>query len=404
MISDGAGKQTVRYRDGKIDYNGVLYDELTFDAVTPSKMFAEPSFILYGVTIGVDFHWQRLQDQTFAGVLKFIVEDGKVVAVNVIGVEDYLLSVISSEMKASASLEYLKAHSVISRSWVMAQIAHKPQAAAAAPAPAPDGEEYIRWFDHDDHKHFDVCADDHCQRYQGLSIVIGRTVREAIDQTWGEVMMSEGEIVDARFSKCCGGVMEKFSTCWEDKDYPYLVARRDGESQEFPDLTKEKEAEKWIEGNPDAFCNTHDKTILSQVLKDYDLETEHFFRWEERTSIDDLSERIARRSGIDFGRLKALEPLERGVSGRLKRLRVVGEKRTMTIGKELIIRRWLSESHLYSSAFTVTFTPDEVILRGAGWGHGVGLCQIGAAVMSAKGYDYRQILQHYYPGHELKTQ
>ncbi|MBQ7611069.1 MAG: DUF4922 domain-containing protein [Bacteroidales bacterium] len=404
MISDGAGKQTVRYRDGKIDYNGVLYDELTFDAVTPSKMFAEPSFILYGVTIGVDFHWQRRQDQTFAGVLKFIVEDGKVVAVNVIGVEDYLLSVISSEMKASASLEYLKAHSVISRSWVMAQIAHKPQAAAAAPAPAPDGEEYIRWFDHDDHKHFDVCADDHCQRYQGLSIVIGRTVREAIDQTWGEVMMSEGEIVDARFSKCCGGVMEKFSTCWEDKDYPYLVARRDGESQEFPDLTKEKEAEKWIEGNPDAFCNTHDKTILSQVLKDYDLETEHFFRWEERTSIDDLSERIARRSGIDFGRLKALEPLERGVSGRLKRLRVVGEKRTMTIGKELIIRRWLSESHLYSSAFTVTFTPDEVILRGAGWGHGVGLCQIGAAVMSAKGYDYRQILQHYYPGHELKTQ
>ena len=398
IISDGAGPQKVSYREGKIDYNGTLYDELVFEAPTISTLFAEPSFILYGVTIGVDFHWQRQQDQQFAGTLKFIVDEGKVVAVNVIGVEDYLLSVISSEMKATASPEFLKAHAVISRSWVMAQIAHrKARKKASAPysfdnvpslvtwldasRPAEAGQptgEIIKWFDHDDHHHFDVCADDHCQRYQGLTMAVGEKVRAAIDETWGLTLRSGGELVDARFYKCCGGKTELFSTAWADEDYPYLTV------------------------HDDPWCDTHDKEILSQVLNDYDLETEDFHDWTVRYKRADLAALITKRSGVDIGDLVALEPLERGGSGRIKKLRIVGSKVTLTVGKELIIRRFLSESHLYSSWFDVEMTDDEVVLRGHGWGHGVGLCQIGAAVMAAKGKTFEEILSFYYPGTTLE--
>lgn len=388
ILSDGAGPQCVSWRDGKIDYNGVLYDELCFDAVTMSTLFAEPSFMLYDVVIGVDFHWQRKVNQTFAGSLRFIVEGDKITAINRIGVEDYLLSVISSEMKSSATLEFLKAHAVISRSWVMSQIEHKKHPVTASqPEPSLDSDTYIKWFDHDDHENFDVCADDHCQRYQGLSMAVGDTVRQAIDETWGEVLTYDGKICDARFSKCCGGMMETFDTCWEDIDYPYLKA--------IPDTPGEKHGE-------DPFCHTNDEAILSQVLNDYDLETKDFFEWEVRYGREELSELVKRRSGVDFGLIRDLVPLERGGSGRLRTLRIEGEKRTMTIGKELIIRRWLSESHLKSSAFDVRWEGDTVILTGRGWGHGVGLCQIGAAVMSYKGYSYSEILQHYYPGSKLE--
>ena len=408
IISDGNGEQKVEYSEGKILYNGTLYDQLIFDAKTPSTMFAEPSFILYGVTIGVDFHWERQVTQKFAGRLKFITDGGKVTAVNEIGVEDYLLSVISSEMKSSAGLEFLKAHSVISRSWVMAQILNRKKSVAGfLPCEAPHnvaelvtmldckaGEgkeeshdtEYIKWFDHDDHKVFDVCADDHCQRYQGLTMAVGETVRKAIDQTWGLVLKSGGEICDARFSKCCGGRMELFSTCWEDKDYPYLQA--------LPDTPDEKPG-----GDP--FCDSTDEKILSQVLNDYDLETKDFYRWTVEYSRNEVSDLIRTRSGIDFGTIQELIPIERGPSGRIKRLRVVGSKREMIIGKELIIRKWLSSSHLKSSAFTVIWNGDKLTLKGSGWGHGVGLCQIGAAVMASKGYCFQAILGHYYPGSEL---
>ena len=394
IISDGAGRQKVEYSQGRISYNGALYDELVFEAQTEATMFAEPSFILYGVTIGVDFHWERKVTQKFAGTLKFIVDGGKVTAVNIVGVEDYLLSVISSEMKASAGLEFLKAHAVISRSWVMAQVEHRQSHVSRTPEPScPVSEpvegagEYIKWFDHDDHTLFDVCADDHCQRYQGLTMAVGDTVRKAVDQTWGLVLTSEGKICDARFSKCCGGRMELFSTCWEDKDYPYL--------QPLPDTAD------CVEGG-DVFCDTKDEKILSQVLNDYDLETKDFYRWTTEYSRTDVSELVRRRSGIDFGTIRDLVPIERGPSGRLKRLKVVGDKKTMIIGKELIIRRWLSESHLKSSAFDIKWVGDRLVLDGSGWGHGVGLCQIGAAVMAAKGYSFDRILLHYYPGSTLE--
>lgn len=406
VYSDGAGLRKAVLREGKIEYDGALYDELYFEAQTQSYMFAEPSFMLKDVTIGVNFHWERKEDQKFAGALRIFVDKDKLTAVNVIGVEDYLLSVISSEMSASASKEFLKAHAVISRSWVMAQIASSsherrhevPQGVCNLPTLVsqldsmrnnePSGasgiREIIRWYDHEDHTRFDVCADDHCQRYQGLTRATGKTVREVIDQTWGQVLEYEGGLCDARFSKCCGGVMERFSSCWADEDKPYLQA--------LPDAPDHSEA-------GECFCDTRDKGILAQVLNNYDQETTDFYRWEEVSDRETLAALIERKSGIRIGRLLELVPLERGASGRIVRLMIKGSENELVVGKELEIRRLLSESHLKSSAFEVEY-PDEdtVLLKGSGWGHGVGLCQIGAAVMAEKGYDYRQILQHYYPG------
>ena len=411
VLSDGAGARKATLREGKIEYDGALYDELYFGSATPSTMFAEPSFILYGVTIGVDFHWERKEDQKFAGALKIIVDGDKLTAVNVVGVEDYLLSVISSEMSATASEEFLKAHAVISRSWLMAQIASAhgkrnkklPEGVVNLPALVTyldmllhsqtqvkeNGGEYhlIKWYDHDNHKLFDVCADDHCQRYQGLTRATGQTVRKVIDSTWGQVLMYDGELCDARFSKCCGGRMESFSTCWEDRDYEYL--------QPLPDAPGHKEGEK-------CFCDTEDKEILSQVLNNYDQETVDFYRWRVEYGRQELSALIQRKSGVSIGEIVSIDPLERGASGRIWKLRIAGSERTMVIGKELEIRRILSESHLKSSAFDVEMTDDKVIFKGSGWGHGVGLCQIGAAVMASQGYDYRQILEHYYPKSILK--
>lgn len=356
IISDGAGPQTVKWHDGRISYNGMLYDELYFDSMTLSTLFAEASFILYDVVIGIDFHWQQKRTFKYAGGLKFIVEGDRITAVNCIGMEDYLMSVISSEMKSSASIELLKAHAVISRSWLKARLKdHKAG-----------------------HEHFDVCADDHCQRYQGLTMAVGDDVCRAIDRTWGQVLEYGGDICDTRYSKCCGGRTEIFSTCWEDVDLPYL------QSVEDP------------------FCDCENSSILSQVLNDYDLHTADFHDWTVQYTTDELSELVRTRTGIDFGTIVALEAVERGPSGRIKYLRITGTLREEIIGKELAIRKTLSSSHLKSSAFEIEKSPDGFVLKGRGWGHGVGLCQIGAAAMAAQGYDYRQILSHYYVGAEIK--
>ena len=361
----------------------------------------------------MSFHWRRQEDQTFKGSLKLIVEGGKLTAINIVSVEEYLLSVISSEMSATASVELLKAHAVISRSWLLAQIKHDHTAdthhdddvmSTAQPTLGGDGDEVIRWWDRDDHVNFDVCADDHCQRYQGITRASTDVVRRAIQATWGQVLMYDGELCDARFSKSCGGVLEEFENCWQPTHYHYLAARRDGEDEEdFPNLTREADAAEWILSSPKAFCNTHDPEILSQVLNDYDQETTDFYRWKVEYTQEQLSALIAKRTGDDYGRIRDLQPVARGTSGRLYKMKIVGEKLTKTIGKELAIRYALSESALYSSAFIVERHdidgdgyPARFVLRGAGWGHGVGLCQIGAAVMGAKGYKYDQILLHYF--------
>ena len=382
----GRGREKAVLKDGMIEYEGGLHKELYFKAVPSASRFSEPSFVLHDVTIGVSFHWERKESQTFAGDLKIIVDGDTLRAINMVGVEDYLLSVISSEMSASASEEFLKAHAVISRSWVMARIAAQAEDSAAilSGQNVNAEDEYIRWYDHDDHKLFDVCADDHCQRYQGLTRATGETVRRVIDSTWGEVLKYEDKLCDARFSKCCAGVMETFDTCWQDKDYPYLKALADTPGHE-------------PEGR--CFCNTTDKDILSQVLNNYDQETTDFYEWTEILDPVSLGELIEKKLGVNVGTVKYMEPLERGASGRICRLRIVGERKMITVGKELEIRRILSKTHLKSSAFTIEY-PDNgtIVLHGRGWGHGVGLCQIGAAVMASEGYSYQEILHHYYPG------
>ena len=383
IISDGAGPQKVRWRDGRIDYNGMLYDELVFDAVTRSTLFAEASFILHDIPIGIEFHWQRKLTRRFAGQLRFVVDGDKVQAINRIGVENYLLSVISSEMSPLSGEEYLRAHAVISRSWVYSQLKSKRGCSDENEkwGKAADGTPvYLKWWDRADHSCFDVCADDHCQRYQGLTDEVGDKVKRVIDSTWGEVLTSGGELCDARFSKCCGGMTERFSTCWEDRDYPYLQPVKDaGEDGHV-------------------YCNTRNARLLSQVLNSYDRQTSDFYEWEQRIPLSSLSELVCRRSGIDFGTIKELIPVERGASGRIMKLKIVGSKASVIIGKELMIRRSLSETHLKSSAFVIIWEEDELVLKGRGWGHGVGFCQIGAAVMADEGKGYRDILQHYYPG------
>ena len=399
------GEQQVEFCEGAISWNGSLYRELSF-----SPKSADASFSLYDVTIGIDFHWERKEKQTFLGTLRLVVEADKILAINQLAVEDYLTSVISSEMKATASFELLKAHAVISRSWLLAQMAkrkRKERENDSFFSFIKRDDEIIRWYDREDHVVFDVCADDHCQRYQGITKATQPQVAAAVRATRGQVLSHNGEICDARFSKCCGGVTEEFQYCWDNVPKPYLRAVGDNSQEVMPDLRVEQNARKWILNSPDAYCNTADKSILQQVLNDYDTETADFYRWEVTYTQEQLSELIARKLKVDLGGIKALKPLERGRSGRISRLRIEGTLRDIIIGKELEIRRTLSDTHLLSSAFVVETKGKQgalsrnFILRGAGWGHGVGLCQIGAAVMGHNGAPYDKILLHYYRDAEI---
>lgn len=404
------GEQVVEFSEGGVLWNGNQYSQLTFHPQS-----ADASFSLSDVTIGVNFHWERKETQTFLGTLRFVVESDKIVAINELPVEKYLESVISSEMSATSSLELLKAHAVISRSWLLAQMKKRREVAESGNnffSFTKKEDTLIRWYDREDHTLFDVCADDHCQRYQGITKETSPHVAEAIRQTKGQILMDGEEICDARFSKCCGGITEEFQYCWEDTPKTYLTAVRDialGVEHTLPNLTNEEEAEKWIRFNPPAFCNTQDKKILSEVLNDYDQETVNFYRWKETLSQEKLQQLIADKLKMNLGAILDMKAVERGKSGRISKLQIIGTEKTFTIGKELEIRRTLSDCHLLSSAFVVDKydkdeqgVPQRFELIGAGWGHGVGLCQIGAAVMGEQGYHYDAILLHYYQGAEIK--
>lgn len=396
-----SGQMEWQLTDGHLIYKGKECRSLLLQPEHPET----DSFALPHVTIGIHFHWQRQETQYFRGSLKILPHDNLLTAINRLPIEEYLSSVIASEMSAHSSLALLKAHAVISRSWLLAQMEHRlnpvPHDAPSAECTAPD--RIIRWFDHEEHKLFDVCADDHCQRYQGIHRACTPQVRQAIAATRGEILCYGSTICDARFSKCCGGAMERFSTCWDNHDEPYLQGKRDLlEEAPLPDLTQEEEAERWIRSTPKSCCNLTDAAVLTQVLNGYDRETPDFFRWTVRYTQAQLSALVARNTGRDLGLVQQLVPLRRGTSGRIALLRIEGSRGTLTIGKELYIRQVLSETHLYSSAFIADREGTDFLLHGAGWGHGVGLCQIGAAALAARGADYRTLLAHYYPGAAIR--
>ncbi len=374
---------------------------------TPNDLETE-SFLLRDVVIGKNFHWEKKENQRFRGALKFIAEKEEITAVNILPVEEYLTSVISSEMNAQSSMPLLKAHAIVSRGWLLSQLDKKNKKAVSE---IITDKEIIRWYDREDHSNYDLCADDHCQRYQGVTRIVNENAAAAIAETRGLVLEYENKICDTRYAKCCGGVTENFENVWESAPHPYLASIPDSKFEQDisgSDLTQEKFAEKWIKENPNSFCNTGDRKILSQILVDFDRETNDFFRWKVEYSQQELSEIILKKSGIEFGNIIDLIPQERGNSGRIIKLKIVGTKKEITIGKELEIRRTLSASHLYSSAFIVTKEnivggiPQKFVFTGAGWGHGVGLCQIGAAVMGELGYSFDEILTHYFKGTKIQ--
>ena len=364
------------------------------------------SFVIHEVKIGKGFHWERKEKQRFHGMLKLIIEKEVLTAINIIPVENYLESVISSEMNSNSPFEFLKAHAVISRSWVLAQVEKKNMPNSdKADSITQTEEEYIRWYDREDHENYDFCADDHCQRYQGATRILNDKALTAVEATRGLALMNSGRICDARFSKCCGGMSESFGNVWEPVEYSYLLPVADYKYEQdiFDlDLTKEQAAKKWIKSFPQSFCNTNNSVLLSTLLPDYDMETKHFYRWIVEYTQEEIAKLLNSRSGFDFGDIIDLIPVQRGHSGRINKLKIIGSKKTMIIGKELEIRKILSDSHLYSSAFIVekhnieNDIPGNFTLYGAGWGHGVGLCQIGAAFMSTAGYRFDEILSHYY--------
>jgi len=408
------GKHRANYKKTKIAFGGELVDEIILEPTDENC-----SFDLINVVIGINFHWERKENQRFKGALKLIVDNKQLTAINHISVENYLTSVISSEMSATASDELLKAHAVISRSWLLNPL-QESKAKTKDQRPKTEFKtvnsqlstvNYTKWYERDAHTRFDVCADDHCQRYQGITRASTAAVEKAIEATRGEVLIYNDKICDARFSKSCGGITEAFENCWAPERHPYLIPVIDNSDAPVGfnlDLTDNLNAERWIRKSPAAFCNTTDKKILAQVLNNYDQETTDFYRWKVEYSQVELSELLARRSGIDFGEIVDLIPVKRGESGRIIELQIIGTKDSIIVGKELEIRKWLSNSHLYSSAFVVDTSdmvgdiPQHFTLTGAGWGHGVGLCQIGAAVMGEKGFKYDDILLHYFRGAELK--
>lgn len=406
------GDQTIQLVNGQIHLNGepLTGDNFLFEPVNENLA----CFELSDVTIGVQFHWERKETQLFKGALQILKDGNKIQVINILPLEDYLVSVISSEMSATSSLELLKAHAIISRSWLIAQVVKEKVLGESGKNYQTIYEtpgEYIRWYDREDHKLFDVCADDHCQRYQGITRQTSMLVEKAVNETSGMVLLYDGQVCDARFSKSCGGVTETFEKVWEPVVHQYLQTIHDhseGDDGLAFNLTEEIAAGNWIRSSPAAFCNTKDHHVLSQVLNDYDQETIDFYRWKVAYSQEEISALVARKTGFDFGQIIDLVPKERGHSGRIIKLEIIGSKRKLTVGKELEIRKILSASHLYSSAFVVDRlemqegVPGKFLLTGAGWGHGVGLCQIGAAMMGEKGFAHGAILNHYFVGAKLE--
>jgi len=406
-----SGQFSVKATAGMIVLTGEAHHEICRSPLIKLTASKDSTFTLFNVTIGNRFHWERMENQTFPGDLILCSRKDRTIAViNEIPVEDYLISVISSEMSAEAPIEFLKAHAILSRSWLLSGLGRKGKTKKTSIPLVKINEkegEVIRWYDREDHDLFDVCNDDHCQRYQGITKIVSKQAEEAVRETRGMVITYQNEICDARYSKACGGITEEFDTAWDDKRVVYLTSISDAPISHQP-VSTEEEASAWILSQPKAYCNTKDESLFNKILPDFDRETKSFFRWRVEYSRKELEEILKKKSGFDFGTLQDIIPLRRGPSGRIFRLKIVGSKKSMIVGKELQIRRWLSRSHLYSSAFVVAVKSypngkvERFIFKGAGWGHGVGFCQIGAAVMATKGFSTEKILKHYFRGVEIK--
>jgi SpoIID/LytB domain protein len=404
-LGPSSGRFSAKATAGMLVFTDEAHHEICRSKSIRLTAHEDSLFTLFNVTVGNHFHWERKEDQTFQGDLILQArKDGTITAINEISLEDYLTSVISSEISSAAPIEFLKAHAILSRSWLLAALDRRKEVKdpfkLAEQRIGKEGE-VMHWYDRQDHDLFDVCSDDHCQRYQGVTKILSKQAKEAIRETRGMAMTYEDEICDARYSKACGGITEAFDTAWDDKRIPYLESISDA-STSHPLIRTEEEAWGWILSEPEVYCNTKDEVLLEKILASFDRETKGFFRWRAEYSREDLQEILREKSGFDFGTLKEIVPLQRGPSGRISRLRIVGSKRSVVVGKELEIRRWLSRSHLYSSAFVVTVEGDRYIFHGAGWGHGVGLCQIGAAVMASRGFTAGEILKHYFRGVEIR--
>jgi SpoIID/LytB domain protein len=398
-----SGRFSARPEQGRIVFTDEAHREIFCSPSIRLTGQTGSTFSLLKVTVGNRFHWQREEDQTFEGDLIFLLRnDGTITAINEILLEDYLKSVISSEMSGAAPIEFLKAQAIIARSWLLAAMdREKKTKETPAPAGKTADKEVIRWYDREDHDLFDVCADDHCQRYQGITKIGSEQAKEAVRKTYGRVITYRGEICDARYSKACGGITEDFDTAWDNKRVPYMTSISDASTPHGP-IRTEEEVSYWILSEPEAYCHIKDQVLLKKILPEFDRETSTFFRWRIEYPRQELEEILREKSGFDFGTLKKIVPLHRGPSGRISRLKIIGSKRTIIVGKELEIRRWFSRSHLYSSAFVVTIEAERFIFHGAGWGHGVGLCQIGAAAMAIQGFSAEEILKHYFRGVEIK--
>jgi SpoIID/LytB domain protein len=398
-----SGLFSARVEAGRIVLSSTSSRQPTY--VSSIKLTAEKNslFSLSNVTIGNRFHWERKEDQTFQGDLILqLGPEGTICVVNEISLEDYLQSVVSSEMSGESHAEFLKAHAILARSWLLAGLSReKINIGNPVQSDKTEEGEIIRWYDREDHDLYDFCADDHCQRYQGISKAAADKAGEAVQGTRGKVLTFQDEICDARYSKCCGGLTENFNMAWDDQHVPYLTSISDAPFLHQP-IHTEEEARAWIFSEPSAYCNPRDKHLLKLILPSIDRETENYFRWKVEYSREELEEILREKSGVDFGVLKEIIPLRRGPSGRSSRLKIVGSQKSVVVGKELEIRRWLSPSHLYSSAFIVKAEANRFIFHGAGWGHGVGLCQIGAAVMASKGFSTEEILKHYFRGVKIE--
>jgi stage II sporulation protein D len=404
------GDFTVRSERGTVFFTNAEGQRILSEEEILCQPLEQSAFVLKNVKIGIGFHWERLEDEKFEGRLRFIAQGGNTItAINEIGLESYLKSVISSEMSANAPLELLRAHAIVSRSWLAALLERRASENAGggrAETTVRTENELLRWYGHEDHVAFDVCADDHCQRYQGVTKIVNKTAAEAVESTRGTFLVYNDEICDARYSKSCGGLSENYEVVWDEKEVPYLRSISDSTTKHKP-IRSERDAERWIESQPEAYCNTTDETILRAVLPSIDQDTRDFYRWKVEYTREELEDLIRTKSGLDFGTLLDLVPVSRGPSGRIFKLKIVGTAKTLTVGKELEIRKWLSKSHLYSSAFIVNVERDEkgnpskFVLKGAGWGHGAGMCQIGAAVMASKGIKADDIVRHYFKGADI---